>query len=68
MPGRRSDKKGSFGGHLDELVRVFGPEPRKKSDRSKTQPPEDDSSVHDRLFESVWRKARKDQESRFSNQ
>ena len=25
MPGRRPDKKGSFGGHLDELVRVFEP-------------------------------------------
>jgi hypothetical protein len=69
MPGRRSDKKGSFGGHLDEVVRVFEPKPTDKRDRAeRRKPPEEDSSVHDRLFESAWRKAREDQESRFSNQ
>ena len=67
MPGRRPKKKGSFGGHLDELVRVFGPHRRDKPDRSKVDPPEDDSNVHDRLFENTWRKARDDQESGFSN-
>jgi hypothetical protein len=59
MPGRRPDKKGSFGGHFDQLVQVLQPEPRRKPDRSEKRAPEDeDSNVHDRLFESAWRKAR----------
>ena len=69
MPRRRPVKKGSFGGHLDELVRVFEPDRPKKSDQPEEQTrPERDANVHDRLFESAWRKAREDQESRFSNQ
>jgi hypothetical protein len=69
MPRRRPEKKGSFGGHFDELVKVLEPKPAKKADRLETQTPSvEDSNVHDRLFESAWRKAREDQESRFSNQ
>jgi hypothetical protein len=69
MPGRRPDKKGSFGGHFDQLVRVFEPESTQKAGPSKKRAPEgEDSNVHDRLFESAWRKVREDQESRFSNQ
>ena len=69
MPRRRPDKKGSFGGHFDELVRVLEPEPAKKAERPDRRAPSvEDSNVHDRLFESAWRKSREDQESRFSNQ
>jgi hypothetical protein len=56
MPGRRPDKKGSFGGHFDELVRVFEPEPVGKRDRPEREKPKADENVHDRLFESAWRK------------
>jgi hypothetical protein len=66
MPRRRPDKKGSFGGHFDELVRVFEPEPRSRPDSGgKPQmPAADDASVHDRLFESAWRAAREKDEAR----
>ena len=71
MPGRRPEKKGSFGGHFDELVKHFPhEEPSPKKNGSK-EPREsgDDQSVHDRLFESSWRHAREEaQRSRFSNQ
>jgi len=68
MPGRRPEKKGSFGGHFDELVRVFEPEPPRKLGRSKTLKPKDDDNVHDSLFERAWRDARKNQASGFSKQ
>jgi hypothetical protein len=69
MPGRRPDKKGSFGGHFDQLVQVLQPDPTQKANRLEKRAAQgEDSNVHDRLFESAWRKAREDQESRFSNQ
>jgi hypothetical protein len=57
MPHERPQKKGSFGGHLDDLVKQFERElvePR-KDDAGKR--PKDDDDVHDRLFERAWRKA-----------
>jgi hypothetical protein len=60
MPGRRPAKKGSFGGHFDELVKKFpqdGPvRPENAAERAKAR--KTDGSIHDRLFESAWRKVR----------
>jgi hypothetical protein len=67
MPGRRQVKKGSFGSHFDEVVKHFPhAEPTQGDDRGK--PSEDDGNVHDKLFESAWRKARGAQSRAFSNQ
>jgi hypothetical protein len=56
MPHRRKIKKGSFAGHLDELVAVAGiqsdPEPAKAKRKPKRG--RDAASVHDRLFERAW--------------
>jgi hypothetical protein len=69
MPHRRRKQKGSFGGHLDELVKHFPHDEtrRRKTDEQK-KPSKDDANVHDKLLESAWRKARDNQSSRFSNQ
>jgi hypothetical protein len=69
MAHRRAEK-GSFGGQLDELIKVFPKEPPKgrKNGQSGDRSGED-LHVNDRLFESAWRKAREeDQSSGFSNQ
>jgi hypothetical protein len=67
MPGRRQVKKGSFGSHFDEVVKHFPhAEPAQGDDRRK--PSKDDGNVHDKLFESAWRKARGAQSRVFSNQ
>lgn len=60
MSGTRPVKKGSFGGHLDDLVKHFEHEPPGKSQRSGRDGRDlkDGHDVHDRLFESAWRKAR----------
>ena len=53
---RRRVEKGSFGGQLDDLVKVFPPKGQKGEetvDRSG-----DGRHINDRLFESAWRKAR----------
>lgn len=63
MPHRRPPKKGSFGAHFDELVKHFHhdrPEPKARDKDSSTDKPDRDN-VHDRLFESAWRKAREEQ-------
>jgi hypothetical protein len=58
MPDRKSGKKGSFDGDLDELVRVFKPTPATERDGREDGPsPEDKATVHDRLFERAWRAA-----------
>ena len=70
MPKRRQVKKGSFGSHFDEVVKHFPHEettkPDKAHDRRKRS--KDDGNVHDKLFESAWRKARGTQSNSFSNQ
>ena len=70
MPHRRKGQKGSFGAHLEELVQKFPREPLKgppKADEPGRQ--EEARHINDRLFESAWRKARKEgQKSGFSNQ
>lgn len=58
MPGKRPVKKGSFGGHFDELVKHF-PEERPGARPDKTGGKNGgDDKIHDRLFESNWAKAR----------
>jgi len=46
-------KKGSFAGHLDELVAVAGTQPKSEPAKAKRKPKRgrDAVSVHDRLFE-----------------
>jgi hypothetical protein len=57
MPHRRTDKKGSFGGHFDDLVKVVGTEPHVKAGKAKRRPktPEKSANIHDRLFEGAWK-------------
>ena len=65
MPGKRPAKKGSFGTHLDELVKHFlheHPQPRTKPEDGEQLTP---GNIHDRLFESSWRQAREAHEARF---
>ena len=57
MPGRRQVKKGSFGGHFDELVKHF-PEDKTGRTNAPGKPKLDPKDVHDRLFEGAWRAAR----------
>ena len=70
MPGRRPVKKGSFGSHFDEVVKHFPHEPSAKRGEpdKRRKPSKDDRNVHDKLFETAWRKRRSDQSSSFSNQ
>jgi hypothetical protein len=58
MPGKRPTKKGSFGGHFDELVKHFPEDKPAKGDRSSHGREPGPTDVHDRLFESAWRQAR----------
>jgi len=53
MPHRRIVKKGSFAGHLDELVAVAGTQSDSEPGKGKRKPRlgRDGASVHDRLFE-----------------
>ena len=64
MPHRRSVSKGSFGGHFDELVKHFphGPRQPKSSEvKQRDNGNADERSVHDRLFECAWKKAREEE-------
>jgi hypothetical protein len=72
MPDRRTIKKGSFGGNIDELLKHLdekqGRQPQGQPDKSDGQDA-DKQSIHDKLFEKSWHATRKrGQPSRFSNQ
>ena len=61
MPHRRKPHKGSFGAHFDELVRHFpahdhGDEAQREGGHAE----QEKRSVHDRLFESAWRKQKEE--------
>lgn len=58
MPAKRPVRKGSFGGHFDELVKHFPDEQRPKPGEPPGKPKLDAKDIHDRLFESTWRHAR----------
>jgi hypothetical protein len=59
MPGKRPIKRGSFGGHFDELVKQFPHEqPGTRDDQARKPRDSVDGNIHDKLFESAWRKAR----------
>ena len=68
----KKNRSGNFGGKIDELVKHFPNEPaaaRRQQSGEKAPPGPDDRHINDRLFESAWRKSRKErQESGFSNQ
>jgi len=72
MPHRRTIKKGSFGGNLDELLKHLDEDRSRKPgnlSESADAPEADKQSVHDRLFEKSWHAAReRSQRSPFSNQ
>jgi len=57
MPQRRRVKKGSFGGHFDDLVKHFPEQPSKSKEKDEGSA-KDDRNIHDRLFESAWRHSR----------
>lgn len=54
MPHRRRVKKGSFGGHFDELVKHFNEKPSQSPEKDEDAS-KDERNVHDKLFESAWR-------------
>jgi hypothetical protein len=65
MPHRRKVRKGSFGSHFDELIDRF------PKDGDTADPADKDESerkdrrhVNDRLFESAWRKAPENHDTR----
>jgi hypothetical protein len=58
MPRKRPVKKGSFGGHFDELVKHF-PNDLPTKAQPQPNPTTDLRDVHDRLFEGAWRQARR---------
>lgn len=61
MPHRRRVHKGSFGGHFDELVKHFrnhDQEPQENAGAKAPDKRKESGSVHDRLFETAWRKGR----------
>ena len=65
MPHRRPEKRGSFGGRFDELVRQFpacGGNGRGRDDEEPPVADGEDRHINDRLFESAWRKAREGQD------
>jgi hypothetical protein len=55
MPHRRPRKKGSFGGHLDELLKQFEHE-RKEDSGERDKASEDKRDSERGLFERSWRK------------
>lgn len=57
MPAKRPVRKGSFGGHFDELVKHF-PNDRPAKAQPQPNPKTDLGDVHDRLLESARRQAR----------
>ena len=56
MPHRRTSKKGSFAGHLDELVRHFPDAEAKPDERSAADRKlREKLDIHALLFEQAWR-------------
>lgn len=64
MRGQRTDKKGSFGGQFDELVKHFPHDlpkrPAKAIDKRELQ---DKRDIHALLFERAWNVDRKGSDS-----
>lgn len=58
MPYRRRVEKGSFGGQLDELIKVFTKDsPGGRSDEPKGERNKGDQRhTNDKLFERAWRR------------
>ena len=71
MTGKKH-RTGNFKVEIDELVKHFPnerPAARREQSGEKAPSREDDRHINDRLFESAWRKTRKEgQKSGFSNQ
>jgi hypothetical protein len=69
-PHRRPNKRGSFGGRFDELVKQFPERHDGAESATADEAPasdSDESHINDRLFESAWRKAREAERSRAKN-
>ena len=61
MPHRRTIKKGSFGGHFDELVTQFPEaESRPRQPSKKDSKLREKLDIHAALFEQAWRMERRD--------
>ena len=57
LPHRRPVRKGSFGGHFDELVVVFPdpPEPQRRENRgARTADLQERIYIHAKLFKRAW--------------
>ena len=63
MTQRHSAPKGSFGAHLDEVVKHFPDEARQAADRRKRDARElrEQRDIHALLFEKAWRMERQDE-------
>lgn len=58
MPHRRKAKKGSFGGHFDELVTHFPDDEVKPKPRTNHRKLKEKVDIHALLFEQAWRMER----------
>jgi len=58
LPHRRPRKRGSFGGHFDELVEHFPNEENQPPEPPDNKPPTDSAEIHDRILERAWSRAR----------
>jgi hypothetical protein len=66
MPHRRPNKRGSFGGRFDELVKQFPERDNGAEGAAGDEAPAsdgDESHINDRLFENAWRKTRETERS-----
>ena len=62
MPHRRTIKKGSFGGHFDELVTHFPETPAKPKQRARDDRKlKEKLDIHALLFERAWQMESREQ-------
>ena len=52
---KRSRKSGSFGAHLDELVKHFDARAESPPPKKSSKQDEQNGCIHDRLFANAWR-------------
>ena len=65
MPHRSVVKKGSFGGHFDELFKVIVAESRPEAGKAgrRPKPHPEGANIHDRLFERAWEAAQSERKT-----
>ena len=63
MTQRQTERKGSFGAHLDEVVKHFPAEQPRRAERPKRDSRElqEQRDIHALLFEKAWRMDQQDE-------